>query len=269
MIGGIILRRAKKALEMGIINKREYSTVLKASSGRTTNKNTASQNILLERIKQTEPGTTKSNRKAALSTFTETMRTAQEQRIEGVSEVEVRRRILKTAQPTFDAANKRLRRLSDIESKGIRLPSLVTLRQDMPSGYFSSAGKNVDAIIDLYRIAVRFMEDPTSTIKGASKYIRQSMDSFGGSERQATQRRRLVDDLLQDRLDINYYSDFTMWLSNNITAIEQFDEGEVRRKVEEIEEQKRKAREEARRKASEKIGEPKLSSSQLRKLLED
>ena len=82
MIGGLILRRAKKALEIGIINKREYNTVLKASSGRITNKNTASQNILLERIKQTEPGTTKSNRKAALSTFTQTMRTAQEQRIE-------------------------------------------------------------------------------------------------------------------------------------------------------------------------------------------
>ena len=56
MIGGIILRRAKKALEMGIINKREYNTVLKSSSGRITNRNTASQNILLERIKQTEPG---------------------------------------------------------------------------------------------------------------------------------------------------------------------------------------------------------------------
>lgn len=269
MIGGIILRRAKKALEMGIINKREYNTVLKSSSGRITNKNSASQNLLLERIKQTEPGTTKSNRKAALSTFTQTTREAQAQRLDGVSEIEVRRKVLKTAQPTFDAANKRLRRLADIESKGIRIPSLVTLRQDLPSGYFSSAGKNVDALINLYRIAVRFMEDPTSTLKGAAKYIKQSMSSFGGTERQATQRRRLVDDLLQDRLDINYYADFTMWLSNNVNAIEQFDEGEVRRKVEEIEERKRQAREEARRKASEKIGEPKLSSSRLRKLLED
>lgn len=269
MIGGIVLRRAKKALEMGIINKREYNTVLKASSGRITNKNTASQNILLERIKQTEPGATKSNRKAALSTFAQTTREAQMQRLDGVSEIEVRRKVLKTAQPTFDAANKRLRRLSDIEAKGIRLPSLVALRRGIPSGYFSSAGKNVDAIIDLYRIAVRFMDDPSSTLKGASKYIQQSMDSFGGTERQATQRRRLVDDLLQDRLDINHYADFTMWLSNNVKAIENFDEGEVRRKVEEIEERKRQAREEARRKASEKIGEPKLSSSRLRKLLED
>lgn len=269
MIGGIILRRAKKALETGIINKREFNTVLKASSGRITNLNTITQNLLLERIKQTEPGTTRSNRKAALSEFAQTTREAQTQRLDGASEIEVRRKVLKHAQPTFDAANKRLRRLSDIEAKGIRLPSLVTLRQDLPSGYFSSAGKDVDAIIDLYRIAVRFMSDETSTLKGASKYIRQSMDSFGGSERQATQRRRLVDDLLQDRLDINYYSDFTMWLSNHVKAIEQFDEGEVRRKVDEIEERKRKAREEARRKASEKIGAPKLSSSQLRKLLED
>ena len=269
MIGGIILRRAKKALEMGIINKREYNTVLKSTSGRITNRNTASQNILLERIKQTEPGTTRGNRKAALSTFAQTTRYAQMQREEGVPEIEVRRKVLKTAQPTFDAANKRLRRLSGIEAKGIRLPALVTLRQDMTSGYFSSAGKNVYELIDLYRIAVRFMSDDTSTLKGASKYISQSMNSFGGTERQATQRRRLVDDLLQDRLDINLYADFTMWLSNNISAIEQFDEGEVRRKVDEIEERKRQAREEARRKASEKIGTPKLSSAQLRKLLED
>lgn len=268
MIGGTILRRAKKALEMGIINKREYNTVLKASSGRTTNKNTVSQNRVLVKIKLVEHSSSTSSRHT-LDIFAKTTRKAQEQRIEGVSEADVRRQILKTAQPTFDAANKRLRRLSDIEAKGIRLPSLFTLRQDLPSGYFSSAGKNVDAIIDLYRIAVRFMEDPTSTLKGASKYIRQSMDSFGGSERQATQRRRLVDDLIQDRLDMNYYADFTMWLSNNVKAIEQFDEGEVRRKVEEIEERKRQAREEARRKASEKIVEPKLSSSQLRKLLED
>lgn len=266
MIGGIILRRAKKALEMGIINKREYSTVLKASSGRITNKNTVSQNRILVKIKIVERASSASSR---LDVFAKTTRDAQMQRLDGVSEIEVRRKVLKAAQPTFDAANKRLRRLSDIESKGIRLPSLVTLRQDIPSGYFSSAGKNVDAIIDLYRIAVRFMEDPTSTLKGASKYISQSMDSFGGTERQATQRRRLVDDLLQDRLDINHYADFTMWLSNNIKAIENFDEGEVRRKVEEIEERKRQAREEARRKASEKIGEPKLSSAQLRKLLED
>lgn len=269
MIGKIILRRAKKALETGIITKREFNAVLKASSGRITNKNTPHINILLERIKQTEPGTTKTGSKAALSTFTKTTREAQIQRDEGVSEIEVRRKVLRTAQPTFDAANKRLRRLADIEAKGIRLPCLATLRADLPSGYFSSAGKNVDSIIDLYRIAVRFMEDPTSTLKGASKYIQQSMDSFGGTERQATQRRRLVDDLLQDRLDFNNYADFTMWLSNNIKAIEQFDEGEVRRKVEEIEERKRQAREEARRKASEKIGVPKLSSAQLRKLLED
>lgn len=268
MIGGIILRRAKKALETGIINKREFNAILKAPSGRITNKNAPHINILLERIKQTEPGTT-SNRKAALSTFAQTTRDAQMQRLDGASEIEVRRKVLKTAQPVFDAANKRLRRLSDIEAKGIRLPSLVTLRQDIPSGYFSSAGKNVDAIIDLYRIAVRFMSDDTSTLKGASKYIQQSMDTFGGTERQATQRRRLVDDLLQDRLDLNHYSDFTMWLSNNVKAIEQFDEGEVRRKVEEIEERKRQAREEARRKATEKIGTPKLSSAQLRKLLED
>lgn len=269
MIGGIILRRAKKALEMGIINKREYNTVLKSTSGRITNKNTVTQNLLLEKIKQTEPGTTRGNRKAALSQFAQTTREAQMQRLDGASEIEVRRKVLKTAQPTFDAANKRLRRLADIEAKGIRLPSLVTLRQDIPSGYFSSAGKKVDELIDLYRIAVRFMDDPTSTLKGASKYIQQSMDSFGGTERQATQRRRLVDDLLQDRLDMNHYADFTMWLSNNIKAIEQFDEGEVRRKVEEIEERKRQAREDARRKASEKIGVPKLSSAQLRKLLED
>lgn len=269
MIGGTVLRRAKKALETGIINKREFNAILKAPSGRIANKNAPHINILLERIKQTEPGTTRGNRKAALSQFAQTTREAQKQRLDGASEIEVRRKLLKTAQPTFDAANKRLRRLADIEAKGIRLPSLVTLRQDIPSGYFSSAGKNVDAIIDLYRIAVRFMSDDTSTLKGASKYIRQSMDSFGGTERQATQRRRLVDDLIQDRLDINLYADFTMWLSNNITAIEQFDEGEVRRKVEEIEERKRQAREEARRKASEKIGKPKLSSSQLRKLLED
>ena len=269
MIGGTILRRAKKALETGIINKREFNDLLKAPTGRITNKNAPHINILLERIKQTEPGTTKSNRKAALSQFAQATREAQRQRSEGASEIEVRRKVLKTAQPIFDAANKRLRRMSDIEAKGIRLPSLETLRQDMPSGYFSSAGKNVDAIIDLYRIAVRFMDDPTSTLKGASKYIQQSMDSFGGTERQATQRRRLVDDLLQDRLDINHYADFTMWLSNNVKAIEQFNEGEVRRKVEEIEERKRQAREEARRKATEKIGTPKLSSSQLRKLLED
>ena len=267
MIGRTILRRAKKALEMGIINKREYNTVLKASSGRITNSNTVSQNRILVKIKveQTSSATTR----GIFDMFAQTTREAQMKRLDGVSEIEVRRKVLKTAQPTFDAANKRLRRLSDIESKGIRLPSLVTLRQDIPSGYFSSAGKNVDAIIDLYRIAVRFMEDPTSTLKGASKYISQSMDSFGGTERQATQRRRLVDDLLQDRLDINHYADFTMWLSNNIKAIEQFDEGEVRRKVEEIEERKRQAREDARRKASEKIGTPKLSSTQLRKLLED
>ena len=269
MIGGIILRRAKKALETGIINKREFNALLKAPSGRITNKNAPHINILLERIKQTEPGTTRGNRKAALAQFAQTTRDAQMKRLDGASEIEVRRKLLKTAQPTFDAANKRLRRLADIEVKGIRLPSLETLRQDLPSGYFSSAGKNVNAIIDLYRIAVRFMEDPTSTLKGASKYIRQSMESFGGTERQATQRRRLVDDLLYDRLDVNHYADFTMWLSNNVKAIEHFDEGEVRRKVEAIEERKRQAREEARRKASEKIGEPKLSSSQLRKLLED
>lgn len=268
MIGGTILRRAKKALEMGIINKREYNTVLKATSGRLSNSNTVAQNRILVQIKIVENKSPKSARNT-IDIFAKTMREAQAQRSDGASEIEVRRKVLQTAQPTFDAANKRLRRLSDIEAKGIRLPSLATLRQDMPSGTFSSAGKNVDAIIDLYRIAVRFMTDDTSTLKGASKYISQSMQSFGGTERQATQRRRLVDDLLQDRLDINIYSDFTMWLSNSIKAIEQFDEGEVRRKVEEIEERKRQAREEARRKASEKIGEPKLSSSQLRKLLED
>lgn len=268
MVGGTILRRAKKALEMGIINKREYSAVIKATSGRFSNSNTVTQNRILVQIKLVEHKSTKSARHT-IDMFAKTTRETQMQRLDGASEIEVRRKILKTAQPTFDAANKRLRRLSDIEAKGIRLPSLETLRQDMPSGYFSSAGKNVDAIIDLYRIAVRFMEDPTSTLKGASKYIRQSMDSFGGTERQATQRRRLVDDLLYDRLDVNHYADFTMWLSNNVKAIEQFDEGEVRRKVEEIEERKRQAREEARRKASEKIGEPKLSSSRLRKLLED
>lgn len=268
MIGGTILRRAKKALEMGIINKREYNVILKASSGRISNSNTIEQNRVLVKIKVEQTSSSASTR-GIFDIFAQTTREAKMQRLDGVSEVEVRRKVLKTAQPTFDAANKRLRRLSDIEAKGIRLPSLATLRQDMSSGYFSCAGKNVDAIIDLYRIAVRFMEDPTSTLKGASKYISQSMESFGGSERQATQRRRLVDDLLQDRLDFNYYADFTMWLSNNVKAVEQFDEGEVRRKVEEIEERKRQAREEARRKASEKIGEPKLSSSQLRKLLED
>lgn len=259
-----LLDRVAKALAQGIINKLE-AALIKKSTGRISNNNTPAQNIALSKltIKQTIKQT------STVGGYIGERQKVSRLREQGVDDKTVRRELLKDIQPVFDAANKRIKRLSDIESAGISLPSLRDLRSDLSTGTFSVVGKSVDELIRYYKFAIRFMSHETSTLKGASKHIQQSMKSFGGSAKQATQRRRLVDELMNDRLDITSpnYADFTTWISNNIKTIDQFDESEVRKKVEEIEEKKRKLREQARKKAAEQVGKPQISSLSLRDLL--
>lgn len=259
-----LLDRIAKALAQGLINKRE-AALIKKSTGRISNNNTPAQNIAIAKLTKTQS----IKQTSTVGGYIGERQKVSRLREQGVDEKTVRRELLKDIQPVFDAANKRIKRLSEIETAGISLPSLRDLRSDLPTGNFSVKGKDVDELIKDYKTAIRFMSHETSTQKGASKHIQQSVKTFGGSAKQATQRRRLVDDLMNDKLDISSpnYADFTMWISNNVKTIDQFNESEVRKKVDEIEAKKRKLREQARKKAAEQAGKPQVSSSLLRELL--
>lgn len=271
-LGTKIAKKIEQALKQGIINKREYNEVLKAQTGRKSNQNTASQNIILGKVAgvtvSAKPKTSiKQN--STYGGYVGNRQKVARQRESGATEKEIRSKLLKEIQPVFDAANKRLKRLADVESEGISLPALKALRKEIPTGGFSVTGKDTDEIIKLYRIAVEFMNHSTSTIKGATKHIQDSIATFGGSPKQATARRRLVDDMLNDKIDMtnSNYADFTNWISHNIKTTDNFNESEVRKKVEEIEEKRRQLREKAIEQAKELAGKPQVSSSLLRDLL--
>lgn len=259
-----LLDRIAKALAQGLINKRE-AALIKKSTGRISNNNTPAQNLAIAKLTKTQS----IKQTSTVGGYIGERQKVSRLREQGVDEKTVRRELLKDIQPVFDAANKRIKRLNDIETAGISLPSLRDLRSDLPTGNFSVKGKDVDELIKDYKTAIRFMNHETSTQKGASKHIQQSIKTFGGTAKQATQRRRLVDDLMNDKIDISSpnYADFTMWISHNVKTIDQFNESEVRKKVDEIEAKKRKLREQARKKAAEQAGKPQVSSTLLRELL--
>lgn len=276
MLGKAALKILQAALKSKRITKREFDIASKASSSRISNSNTIQQNIILGKAKSINTSINTSTKQSIKKTSTvggyvsERQQIAEMKRL-GVSDEEIRRKLIKDIQPVFDAANKRIKRLADIESENITLPALKALREDIPTGNFSVKGKDTDELIRLYRTAITFMNHETSTIKGASKHIQQSIKTFGGSAKQATARRKLVDDMLNDKVDMTNanYADFTQWISNNISTIDTFNQSEVEAKVKEIENRKRQLREEAIERAKAELEKPQMSSASLRALLGD
>lgn len=275
MLGKAALKILQAALKSKRITKREFDIASKASSSRISNSNTIQQNIILGKAKgvseQPKQPKTSIKRTSTVGGYVSERQQIAEMKRLGVSDEEIRRKLIKDIQPVFDAANKRLKRLADIEAENITLPALKALREDISTGNFSVKGKDTDELIRLYRTAITFMNHETSTIKGASKHIQQSIKTFGGSAKQATARRKLVDDMLNDKVDMTNanYADFTQWISNNISTIDTFNQGEVESKVREIENRKRKLREEAIERAKAELEKPQMSSASLRALLGD
>lgn len=275
MLGQAALKLLQAALKAKRITKREFDIASKASSSRISNSNTIQQNLILGKAKgvaeQPKQPKTSIKRTSTVGGYVSERQQIAEMKRLGVSDEEIRRKLIKDIQPVFDAANKRLKRLSDIEAENITLPALKALREDIPTGNFSVKGKDTDELIRLYRTAITFMNHETSTIKGASKHIQQSIKTFGGTAKQATSRRKLVDDMLNDKVDMTNanYADFTQWISNNISTIDTFNQSEVEAKVKEIEDRKRRLREEAIERAKAELEKPQLSSTSLRALLGD